>query len=303
MLWRRAAKAAAGVAGGGLALGLAADYATMSPFRSNGWSPLDALLVARNQLAARTPARALLLREFDLAELSAYAGQRGAPTYLASGGCVWDVSSSRDSFGPGGPYEIFAGRDASVALAYMRIEERDANCVDQFAALRADPEAVESLDSWRGYFDEKYTRIGTLREWAGGEPDLAATAARCLRRNAGRPAVTVLPSGVQYEVLAPPRAGASPAQPATTQQPPPPRRGMVLAHYCVRRVDGTVVSDSAAVEDGRPLILAVQDVPSVRAREPGWLSRSVRCTRCPVSDSVSCACTNRSQDKRPSSLC
>jgi hypothetical protein len=41
-------------------------------------------------------------------------------------------------------------------------------------------------------------------------------------------------------------------------------QGMVLAHYCVRRVDGTVVSDSSSCEDGRPLILAVRDLPPVR---------------------------------------
>ena len=262
-MWRSAAKAAAGVAGGTAVFGFAADYATMSPFRRE-WRVGDALLVGYNQLLRRTPAGSVLLQEFDLAELSVFSGRGGASTYLAAGGCVWDVSSSQDSFGDGGPYQIFAGRDASVALAYMRIDERDANCVDQFATLRADPEAVESLESWRGYFDEKYRRVGILREWVRAEPDLTETAKRCMRRNSSRPTVTVLPSGVQHETLAAARAVGAGANTKVGRNLSQATHDMVLAHYCVRRVDGTVVSDSSSCEDGRPLILAVRDIPPVR---------------------------------------
>jgi membrane-associated progesterone receptor component len=262
-MWRSVAKAAGSVVGGTAVLGFAADYATMSPFRRD-WRVGDAMLVGYNQLLRRTPAGAVLLQEFDLAELSVFSGRGGAPTYLAAGGCVWDVSSSQDSFGDGGPYQIFAGRDASVALAYMRIEESDANCVDQFATLRADPEAAESLESWRGYFDEKYRRVGTLREWVRQEPDLTDTAKRCLQRNASRPTVTVLPSGVQHETLAAAHAVRAGTNTKGGRDLSRGTQGMVLAHYCVRRVDGTVVSDSSSCEDGRPLILAVRDLPPVR---------------------------------------
>jgi membrane-associated progesterone receptor component len=274
-MWRSAAKAAGGLVGGTAVLGFAADYATMSPFRRD-WRVGDALLVGYNQLLRRTPAGDVLLQEFDLAELSAFSGRAGAPTYLSAGGCVWDVSSSRDSFGIGGPYEIFAGRDASVALAYMRIEERDANCVDQFATLRADPEAAESLESWRTYFDQKYRRVGVLREWVRQEPNLTGTARRCLQRNASRPAVTVLPSGVQYETLAAAQTARAGAGTTVGRGLSRGAQDMVLAHYCVRGVDGTVVSDSASVEDGRPLILAVRDLPPVRTTLPHDCSRRMQ---------------------------
>lgn len=79
----------------------------------------------------------------------------------------------------------------------MRIEEADANCVDQLATVQQDAELTEGIESWKTYFSGKYRLVGTLREWVREEPDLAATARRCLERNGCRPTVTTLPSGVQ----------------------------------------------------------------------------------------------------------
>ena len=62
-MWRRAGKAGAGFIGGTVTVGLAVDYATMSPFRQarGGWQPQDALCNLHNQLVARCPPAAALL--------------------------------------------------------------------------------------------------------------------------------------------------------------------------------------------------------------------------------------------------
>jgi predicted heme/steroid binding protein len=47
-------------------------------------------------------------------QLSSYDGRTpGEPIYLAIDGDVYDVTAGRESYGPGGSYSIFAGRDAA----------------------------------------------------------------------------------------------------------------------------------------------------------------------------------------------
>jgi predicted heme/steroid binding protein len=186
--------------GGAVALGCAVDWATMSEMRrAQGWTPTEAALRVHNAAARLLPPRAYGGAEYDLVQLSRYNGlppedgEAGdgsvSRTFLAAGGVVWDVSSSA-FFQPGSAYEIFAGRDATLALAHMRVEEADASCMKGWKDL--DAGAQETLDSWLSYFDEKYRRVGVLREWVRGER-LEDTEQRALAANRARAGVVSLP--------------------------------------------------------------------------------------------------------------
>lgn len=78
--------------------------------------------------------------------------------YLAVRGKVYDVTSGRNFYGPGGPYENFAGRDATRGLACQSFDEEMLTknldgpldpCTD------LEPEQLENLQGWIERFDEK----------------------------------------------------------------------------------------------------------------------------------------------------
>lgn len=53
-------------------------------------------------------------RIFTYQELSKHDGtDASAPIYVAIKGSVFDVSTKKDVYGPGGSYHVFAGKDAS----------------------------------------------------------------------------------------------------------------------------------------------------------------------------------------------
>lgn len=84
---------------------------------------------------------------------------------MAVRGKVFDVSPGRNFYGPGGPYENFAGRDASRGLACGSFDEdmltKDLNGpLDTLQGLG--PEELQALQDWEDKFSEKYLVVGTL---------------------------------------------------------------------------------------------------------------------------------------------
>jgi hypothetical protein len=61
-------------------------------------------------------------------------------------------------YGPGGPYELFAGKDHSRALAKMSFDPADV--AGDLSGL--EPYELETLDDWEVRFMSKYTKVGTV---------------------------------------------------------------------------------------------------------------------------------------------
>ena len=107
----------------------------------------------------------IVFKTFTPPTLLPYNGQNDMPVYLAVRGRIFDVSSGRNFYGPGGPYENFAGRDASRGLACGSFDAdmltEDLNGpLDTLEGL--DEGQLDALSGWEERFNEKYLVIGKL---------------------------------------------------------------------------------------------------------------------------------------------
>ncbi|KAL5357823.1 cytochrome b5-like heme/steroid binding domain-containing protein [Aspergillus floccosus] len=114
----------------------------------------------------------VVFRTFTPTTLLEFNGEGDKPVYLAVRGRVFDVSPGRNFYGPGGPYENFAGRDASRGLAFQSFDkemltEDLKGPLDDLKDLQ--PEQLENLQSWEERFLEKYLVVGKLV--AEGDPE------------------------------------------------------------------------------------------------------------------------------------
>ncbi|XP_039131639.1 probable steroid-binding protein 3 [Dioscorea cayenensis subsp. rotundata] len=98
--------------------------------------------------------------EFTAEQLQAFNGSDPVekPIYVAIRGKVYDVTSGRNFYGPGGPYAVFAGREASRALAKMSKNEEDVSGdLDGITEKE-----IGVLEDWERKFQAKYPIIGRL---------------------------------------------------------------------------------------------------------------------------------------------
>lgn len=110
-----------------------------------------------NAYASREPVQ--LGENVTEEELRGYDGSDPEkPLLMAIKGQIYDVSRSRMFYGPGGPYALFAGRDASRALALMSFDPRD--LTGNIEGLNASE--LEVLQDWEYKFMEKYVKVGQL---------------------------------------------------------------------------------------------------------------------------------------------
>lgn len=110
-----------------------------------------------NAYASREPVQ--LGENVTEEELRGYDGSDPEkPLLMAIKGQIYDVSRSRMFYGPGGPYALFAGRDASRALALMSFDPQD--LTGNIEGLNASE--LEVLQDWEYKFMEKYVKVGQL---------------------------------------------------------------------------------------------------------------------------------------------
>ncbi|KAJ5144067.1 Cytochrome b5 [Penicillium bovifimosum] len=79
------------------------------------------------------------------------------PTLVAIKGVVFDVSRNA-AYGASGQYRVFAGKDASRALASSSLKPED--CVPEWYDLPDKEKTV--LDEWFTFFSKRYNIVGKV---------------------------------------------------------------------------------------------------------------------------------------------
>jgi len=93
-------------------------------------------------------------------ELKQYDGRdETKPIFVAIKGVIYDVTPSRQFYGPGGPYENFAGREAARGLAKMSFSNPE-DVTDKLDDLTA--QEKDTLLEWQERFDGKYAKAGVV---------------------------------------------------------------------------------------------------------------------------------------------
>ncbi|CAK7337232.1 unnamed protein product [Dovyalis caffra] len=127
------------------------------------------------------------LGEVTEEELKQYDGTDSKkPLLMAIKGQIYDVSQSRMFYGPGGPYALFAGKDASRALAKMSFEEGD--LTGDVSGLG--PFELDALQDWEYKFMSKYVKVGTIKKTVPVTDGTSTSepAAETTERDAAKPA-------------------------------------------------------------------------------------------------------------------
>lgn len=97
--------------------------------------------------------------ELTAQQLKAYDGtDPSKPIYVAIKGRIFDVTTGNSFYGPGGAYCMFAGKDASRALAKMSKNEEDVT--PSLDGLSEKEMGV--LTDWEKKFEAKYPIVGTV---------------------------------------------------------------------------------------------------------------------------------------------
>ncbi|CAD6886343.1 unnamed protein product [Tilletia laevis] len=121
----------------------------------------------------RKPSRQL--RVITMEQLRKFDGTNTSlPLLIALDRRVYDVSTKRDVYGPGGGYETFSGRDSTRNFALYSTEAKnDGSCIDDLGEKE-----IKMLAEWRRWFDEHYPLVGVITEKLCENDDSAEDTAR-----------------------------------------------------------------------------------------------------------------------------
>jgi len=100
-------------------------------------------------------------RDWTNEEIRKYDGRgEDGRILVAVNGKVFDMTRGKRFYGPDGPYSVFAGKDATRALATFSLTEEIKEGYDDISDLSSSQ--MSSVKEWEEQFMEKYVYVGKL---------------------------------------------------------------------------------------------------------------------------------------------
>lgn len=110
---------------------------------------------------AKQPQQAL--RILTRQDLSPYNGSTNdLPIYVGILDKVYDVSKNRESYGTGQSYAVFAGKDATRALAKMALTEQEMQPFGKIDDLNE--KELKTLQEWVAFYEKRYPIVAQLKQ-------------------------------------------------------------------------------------------------------------------------------------------
>uniref|UniRef100_A0A8C1XAQ5 Neudesin neurotrophic factor n=1 Tax=Cyprinus carpio TaxID=7962 RepID=A0A8C1XAQ5_CYPCA len=98
------------------------------------------------------------VRLFTEEELQRYDGsEKGQPIYMAIKGVVFDVTTGKEFYGKGAPYNALVGKDSTRAVAKMSLDPADLT-YDTMGLTESQLQSLEQIFS--GTYKAKYPIVG-----------------------------------------------------------------------------------------------------------------------------------------------
>ncbi|XP_070590559.1 neudesin [Erythrolamprus reginae] len=113
---------------------------------------------AEQELRFKPPPSHRPVRLFTEDELARYDGrQEDEPIYIAVKGVVFDVTSGKEFYGKGAPYNVLAGKDSTRSVAKMSLDPADLT----YDTTGLTEEQLRSLDeTFNNVYKTKYPIVG-----------------------------------------------------------------------------------------------------------------------------------------------
>ncbi|KAF0975805.1 hypothetical protein FDP41_005132 [Naegleria fowleri] len=99
---------------------------------------------------------------FTMEDLAQHKGENDLPIWIGCNGLIFQVSEEkREMYAPGAGYSVFAGTDATRALAKSSLNAEDLQPYGSLEGLTE--KELKTLKQWEDFYKKRYVIVGKIK--------------------------------------------------------------------------------------------------------------------------------------------